>query len=209
MDTNTTALQKLPGQQQPVVCFTWEEIQDLTHHLARAIRAGGLPDVLIGLQRGGLIPAVMLSHQLAISTVLALPIRRTLSDAIYAPKQTPSVVLPEHLAQIVGKDIVVVDDIVGSGETLSTALQLLATCAPARVRSVVCVVNRAHWDPVHEDEPATVIFSIGKEARAWVVFPWEISPLPGNTSVEEKTGLERNGENGQKRENYGSATERY
>lgn len=207
MSTNTASFH-LQQDQQQVLCLNWEEIDGLTHQLARAICAEGKPDVLIGLQRGGVIPAVMLSHQLALPDLLALPIRRTLSDAIYASKQAPTVQMPEHFLQLQGKDLVIVDDIVGSGETLRAALQVITPYAPARVRSVVCVVNRAHWDPVNQHEPHTDIFAIGREVRGWVVFPWETAAQRAQGFVGEQSSREIQGEKDQEREEHGNATQR-
>ena len=204
MNTDATSLHVQHDQRQ-ILCLSWEEVKDLTHQLARAICAEGKPDVLIGVQRGGIIPAVMLSHQLAIPDMLTLPIRRTLSDAIYASKQAPSVLMPEPLPHLQGRDLVVVDDIVGSGETFRAALQVVTACAPSRVRSVVCVVNRAHWDPVNQSEPQADLFAIGREVRAWVVFPWEKmfggeQNAPGNEKDMEKRT--------RKEKSNGSATDR-
>ena len=193
-----------PQHHQPAVLrFSWEEIEVLTQRLANALVAEGKPDVLVGLQRGGVIPAVMLSHQLA-TEMSVLPIRRTLSDALYASKQAPTAHIPAHFRHLRGKDVVIVDDIVGSGETLRTALQIIAAHAPSRIRSVACVVNRAHWDEANHTEPHASLSFIGSEVRAWVVFPWET--MQGGRaqalSTAEQDAQERDGENN------GSATER-
>jgi hypoxanthine phosphoribosyltransferase len=188
VNSDSVFLQRAQGQHRQVLHITWEEIHALTSQVARRIQGEGTPDVLVGLQRGGLIPAIMLSHQLAVPNLLVLPIRRTLSDAMYAAKMAPRIVLTDSLCQIAKKDVLVIDDIAGSGDTLRIALKTLADHAPARLRSATCIVNRAHWDPVNAREPGAHITYIGREVRAWVVFPWETSFAGGDENEGKADG---------------------
>lgn len=157
-----------------VLSVSWQDIDDLTCALAEHIKQEGLPDLLVGLERGGLIPAVMLSHQLGVRSLLSVPVQRTCSDTIYAEKQRPHVLLePHRLFTLDTRDVLVVDDIAGSGQSLLTVLPLLSHDRPTRLRSAVYVVNRQHWDAQHGEEPAQIISYIGREVRGWAVFPWE------------------------------------
>ncbi len=157
----------------PIVLFSWKTIEDLTLTLASRLLADGRPDVLVSLQRGGLIPGVLLSHQLAVSEMLTVPIRRTTSDAAYADKQAPVLVVPEQAPQLTGKDVVLVDDIVGSGETLQAVRSALAAFHPHRLRTAIYLVNLNHWERAHCYPPEQEITYIGQTIRAWAVFPWE------------------------------------
>jgi len=161
-------------QEFPIALCCWQEFDDITAVLTRHIRADGLPDIIVGLERGGLIPAVALSHRLDVRSFLPLAVRRTTSDAIYAEKCPPCIGTPTpHFLVIRGRDILVVDDIAGSGETLQAVLHMLTSYAPARLRSAVYIVNRNNWETRHTGEPAHAISYIGKEVRGWVIFPWE------------------------------------
>lgn len=157
----------------PIVVFSWETIEDLTLTLASRLLADGRPDVLVSLQRGGLIPGVLLSHHLAVSEMLTVPIRRTTSDAAYADKQAPVLVVPEQVSQLTGKDVVLVDDIIGSGETIHAARSALAAFHPCRLRTAIYLVNLNHWEQAHCSPPEQEITYIGQTIRAWAVFPWE------------------------------------
>ena len=95
--------------------LSWDVLNDLMITSAKHIQADGVPQIIVGAQRGGLIPAVMLSHQLGTPIVLSLPIRSTTSDAIYASKLPPVAVPQDQFQQVRGCDIVIADDIVGSG----------------------------------------------------------------------------------------------
>lgn len=79
------------------VYLTWDNIEELTDKLVDEIKLSNVPPLYItGLPRGGLIPAVMLSHKLNI------PFK-----SIDEIKSIPRV------------DVLIVDDIADSGETLS------------------------------------------------------------------------------------------
>jgi len=158
----------------PMLLFSWETIEGLTLALTARVLADGRPDLLVLLQRGGLIPGVLLSHQLSVSEMLCVPIRRTTSEQIYADKQTPVLVVPEEASHLTGKDVVIVDDIAGSGETMRAVCSALAAFQPFRLRTMVYLVNLNHWEHIHRP-PEQEITYIGQTIRAWAVFPWEKS----------------------------------
>lgn len=188
MDNNAAHYQEQPNQKQKMYYLSWGELVHLTTDLAQRIQQGPIPDIIIGLQRGGLIPAVMLSHHLRIQTFFSLPIRRTTSDRAYATKISPEIGTLASIEQIAGKQILVVDDIVGSGATLKTALLLLQRYEPAHIQSVVYIVNREHWNPVNSSEPVESITYVGKELSDWVVFPWEKESISEQQTQPENTG---------------------
>ena len=75
---------------------TWDEIEELVDLLAKQIiKSGHQIEYIFGLQRGGLIPAVMLSHKLSI------PMTQELTR----------------------QNILVVDDICDSGKTFMDIIQ--------------------------------------------------------------------------------------
>lgn len=168
-----------PKQTAPILPFSWEMIEDVTHILAQRIQADGVPDVLVSLQRGGLIPAVLLSHQLAVAEMITVPICRTTSDAVYADKQAPVLILPEHIGTITGKDVVMVDDIAGSGETMRAAFSALVAFRPRRLRAAMYLVNLNHWEQAQRQPAEQAITYIGQTIRAWAVFPWERQAVSG------------------------------
>ncbi len=172
-------------QTASILPFSWETIEALTQILAARILADGTPDVLVSLQRGGLIPTVLLSHRLAVSEMLTVPIRRTVSDAVYASKQAPVLMLPEQVRDLTNKDVLLVDDIAGSGETLRVARSALEAFRPRRLREAIYLVNLDHWE--QGQTPEQEITYIGRTIRAWAVFPWEKQAVSG--VAQEQTGV--------------------
>ena len=150
--------------------LTWDDIDAACARLAREIRDGGLPDVVVGVSRGGLVPAVLVSHLLGLRDLRTVSIVRTCSDKVGAAKlPAPATGNPASLGSLEGLDALVVDDVAGSGETIAAASGLAASMRAGRARTAVCVVNDANWGggplPDH----------VAIHASRWVVFPWEVS----------------------------------
>ncbi len=187
MDERTLIQGDVPQRDATIYSPSWDILSGLIAILVRSIQADGVPEIIVGLQRGGLIPAVMLAHQLGTQTLLSVPIRSTVSDAVYASKKPPLAVPQELFQQVADRDILVVDDIVGSGATIRAVLHLLRAYEPARIRCATCFVNRAQWKRVNDQEPANIIGYIGKELTGWVIFPWEkegaTTPIVSLTSL--------------------------
>src|SRR4051812_43237804 len=76
-----------PSAEHPAaVSLAWENVHDLIVGLARRAAADGVPDVVVAIQRGGLVPGVMLSHLLQVRSLVVFNIRRTIHDGVAAPK---------------------------------------------------------------------------------------------------------------------------
>ncbi|WP_007513724.1 MULTISPECIES: phosphoribosyltransferase [Pseudofrankia] len=160
--------------------LTWTEVAGIAATLADAVAADGIPDVIIGIARGGLVPAVLLAHLLGLRDVRALEIAHTESDAVNAAKiDLPVLRNSMSLGHLAGGNALVVDDIAGSGDTLVAAREQVVLGGAASVRTAVCLLNLANWpacrevagDRAGEQEPTYV----GRRTSRWVVFPWERS----------------------------------
>ncbi|WP_042380005.1 phosphoribosyltransferase [Streptacidiphilus melanogenes] len=151
--------------------LTWDDIEAATGALAEQVTAGGMPQAVVGIMRGGMVPAVWLAHRLGIRDVRSIEVTHTTKDGIGAPKTSlPTVRNPGSLGDLSALDVLLVDDIAGSGETLAHTADMLRDLG-ARVRTAVLTVNRANW--TQEDEPARAIDHIASLQDTWIVFPWE------------------------------------
>ncbi|MEU3355151.1 phosphoribosyltransferase family protein [Streptomyces sp. NPDC037389] len=153
--------------------LTWDDISASTQALAGQVAAAGAPQAVVGIVRGGLIPAVWIAHRLGVRDVRTVEVTHTTNDSINAAKTTlPTARNPASLGDLAGLDVLVVDDIAGSGATLAHTVGMLRGLGTARVRTAVLTVNRANW--AQEGEPHRVIDYIASLTDTWVVFPWEV-----------------------------------
>lgn len=162
------------------------------HDIIRAMaRDGWRPDYIVGLTRGGLVPATMLSHYLDVPMhALKVSLRDDVEgpesnlwmaeDAFgYVPKQEQ--VLADVDYTIWAKNILIVDDINDSGATLNWIKEdWRDSCLPDHlrwksvwgnnVRTAVMINNEAS----DFKEVDYVGLNINKlEEPIWCVFPWE------------------------------------
>jgi hypoxanthine phosphoribosyltransferase len=115
------------------IYLSWDDIKTAVESLAYQIKKSNIEIYKIkGLQRGGLIPAVMLSHLLDI---------------------------PMTENKIVGSNVLVVDDICDTGETLAPYKQTNNPIATIHHKQTAIV------------EP-TFYYSLAKN-DSWYYYPWE------------------------------------
>ncbi|MGV9269442.1 phosphoribosyltransferase [Kitasatospora sp. NPDC003701] len=152
--------------------LTWDDVGTATRTLSEQVAAAGVPQVVVGIVRGGMIPAVWLAHRLGVRDVRSIEVTRTTSDGINAAKTTlPTTRNPASLGDLSGLDVLLVDDIAGSGATLAHTEDMLRDLGAAQVRTAVLTVNRANW--ARDAEPQQVIDYIASLNHTWIVFPWE------------------------------------
>ncbi|WP_049975872.1 phosphoribosyltransferase [Azospirillum sp. B506] len=151
--------------------FSWAEIDGLIDLLAESLRERPF-DSVVGISRSGLIPAVMLSHRLGVRDFAILDIPRTATEGANAPKRPPEMrgVLNEGLLD--GRRLLVVDDIVGSGETMAMARRWLTP----RARAMTCVALVVNQDNLGTRDLAALAEHVAASVHGWVAFPWEHHP---------------------------------
>jgi len=155
-----------------VAHLTWPRMEELVDRITEQVGRDGAPEILVAILRGGAIPAVWLSHRLGLRDVRAVEVVHTLDDNVHAAKTPePVAVNPASLGDLAGRDVLIVDDVAGTGQTLAAAASLAAQAGAARVRTAVCVVNEDNW--VDRLPAEAVMTYIGTSTRGWVVFPWE------------------------------------
>lgn len=152
----------------------WPALTTVLRDVVVQVKIDGVPDVVVGVLRGGMIPAVLLAHQVGGRRVRAVEITHTATDAANAPKTAvPVLVNPGSLGDLAGLDVLIVDDVAGSGDTLVAAMELVTAARARRVRTAVCVVNELNWQPANDRAPHQTPSYVGIRCQGWVRFPWE------------------------------------
>jgi hypoxanthine phosphoribosyltransferase len=144
----------------------WLEFGDAARHLATDIHADDFdPDVVIAIARGGLLLAGAIAYALDVKSCGSLNVEFYTSS--HTRLERP-VVLPPLLDEpsLVGKKVLLVDDVSDSGRTLSMVVDLLSAIT-TEVRTVVLYTK-----------PGTVHvpnYSWRRTDR-WIAFPWSSMP---------------------------------
>jgi len=133
--------------------------QALTQIEDQLVHSMWMPSIILGINRGGCVPGVYLSHRLKKEHAV-LDVR--LRD--HAVKPNLSVLEKEYAFQ---KKILIIDDINDTGATFQYIVDNFGK--PERVRFAAVVNNKP--SPVKMDYQG---YEIDKSLQPqWVVFPWE------------------------------------
>lgn len=138
--------------------ITWKLFDDLTHELARAVGAAK-PDVVIGIAKGGVFVGG------AVASLLGrdfFPVRISRRSRDRVVRRRPRV-FGKMPAEIRGKRVLVVDDVLASGETMKLARAQAMAAGALETLSATLVV--------HEEGPRPDWFVL--ETSDLVVFPWD------------------------------------
>ncbi len=145
---------------------SWEEITDWCLILRHKIIESYSPDMIIGLSRGGLVPARMLSDYLWIKDLYAVKTEHwgiTASKDGEARLQTPTN-LP-----IRDRSVLVIDDITDTGGSMKLASDFIKAQGPADLRTATML----HIDH-SKFVPDFVASEISGKQWTWFIFPWNV-----------------------------------
>lgn len=172
------------------IYYTDTQIKSYIHEIIRGMNADNWrPDYIVGITRGGLIPAVMLSHYLDIP-MHTLDVR--LRDAVHGPETncwmsedafgySSDCNISELDPSINAKNILIIDEINDTGSTFNWIKQdWQGSCFPdsnrwqnvwnKNVRFAVLIDNESS----SFQDVSYAGTSINKaEDDSWIVYPWE------------------------------------
>jgi hypothetical protein len=142
--------------------LSWEDFGEASRELAREIlRDGFVPEVVVAIARGGLLPAGAISYALGVKNCGALNVEfyTGIGTVLDAPELLP----PElDITYLEGRRVLLVDDVADSGRTLALAVSLLRDRG-ADVRSVTIYTK-----PGSISTPDYA----WRETSLWIDFPW-------------------------------------
>ena len=141
---------------------SWDQIYRLLLSLANTIRNAGFgPEMIVGVSRGGWLPARV------ISDLLENPKLANVATGFYVgvaeTKGKPVITQPVSVS-VKGKKILVVDDVADTGESLGLVRSYLEDQGAREVKTATIYCKP--WSILIPDY-------YEKETRSWIVFPWE------------------------------------
>jgi hypoxanthine phosphoribosyltransferase len=119
------------------------------------------PDMIVGLSRGGLVPARIMADIMGVKEIGILGIN--FYKAMGKPSDFPRIT-QELTMDLAGKKILIVDDIAETGRSLMVAKDYLKRKGASEIR-----IAAIHYKPNSEFKPDYFAAS----TTAWVVYPWE------------------------------------
>ena len=156
--------------------LTWELFGTASRELsAQVVASGWVPDLIIAVARGGLIPAGAISYAIGVKAMGSMNVEfytgigETLAEPVVLPPLMDASELP-------GKKVLVVDDVADSGKTLRMVMELLrheglqlgGASVPVEARRA-CIYLKPR--SVHRPD------YVWRETDKWINFPWSVAPV--------------------------------
>ncbi len=146
---------------------TWDEIANWTGGVGAKIKRSDFdPDVIVGLTRGGWVAARLLADLLGIKRLYAVKVEHW---GITAQPDGKARLVQGLANDISGRNVLIVDDITDTGESLELATRHVAKGDPGELRSAT-VLHITH----SKFEPDFYEIEVPKEEWAWFIFPWNL-----------------------------------
>jgi len=149
-----------------VQLVSWEESARLARILARHLKEehDQPPDLVIAIGRGGYVPARVVCDELLTTHLTSIRLEHW---GPAASRKANALVKYPLAGSIEGMDLLVIDDVTDTGETLSTAINYLDQLRPARIRTGVLHHKISSvFTPDYYSELVT--------DWHWIVYPWAL-----------------------------------
>ncbi len=144
---------------------TWAEAEGWADRIAEKLRAAGpAPQTLVGLSRGGWVPARLLADRLGIRRLVSLRVQHW---GVTATRDGAAQLSEGLSGSVEGEAVLVVDDITDTGDSLRLARDHVQAAGPRSVETAAFVhIGHSRFVPTYYGE------EIPRGDWVWVVFPW-------------------------------------
>lgn len=144
---------------------TWAEADGWADAIAERVRAADrTPGTIVALTRGGWVPARLVADRLKVKRLVSL---RAQHWGVTATPSGAAEITEGLSGPVDGHDVLIVDDITDTGQSLSLALDHVRAARARRVETATCLhLTHSTFVPTYTAE------EIPRDAWVWVVFPW-------------------------------------
>ncbi len=146
---------------------SFEEISEWTEDVSSQIRkCDCVPTVIIGLTRGGWIPARLLCDHLHVKKLYAV---KTEHWGITAAPDGRALLTQECVVDVSKESVLIMDDITDTGESLTLAMNHLKEQKPRALKTAT-LLHIAH----SKIKPDFYSEEIPEDRWTWFIFPWNL-----------------------------------
>jgi len=141
---------------------SWEDIENMTKKLGEKIKKSRFKfDWIVGISRGGLVPARLLSDYFDCLKVAIM--RVEFYESVGKTKDFPRITQPLQVT-VKGKNVLVVDDVADTGRSLVVAKDHIKRKGAKQIK-----IATLHYKPISIFKPDFYIM----KTNAWIIYPWE------------------------------------
>jgi len=146
-----------------VKIVSWSDVTEAVESVSRRIIKSSLDiDMVIGIMRGGVIPARLISDYIGVDELAVIEVKLYKSIGI---KSAQPYLKHPLIKDVKDKNVLLVDDISDSGLSLQLALQAISLHSPRNIVTATLYVKP--WTRLYPDYYHSV-------TDKWIIFPWEI-----------------------------------
>jgi uncharacterized protein len=143
-----------------VLELTWDVFGELCRALAvKVAQSGYTPDLVVGIAKAGVIPGAVIASMLGCDFYSMKITRDTGAGKV---RSRPKIIQAAP-RDAVGKNVLIVDELCTSGDTLRMATNSLRQVGPAEIRTAVNFVKVGGFRPDF----------YALETQGTIVFPWD------------------------------------
>ncbi|AOZ71962.1 phosphoribosyltransferase [Boudabousia tangfeifanii] len=160
----------------PRESLTWQGFGDATRELAQKVAdSGWMPDLIVAVARGGLLPAGAVSYALGVKAIGTMNVEFYTDVAETLPEP---VLLPPlmDVSALDGKKVLVVDDVADSGKTLKMVMDLIAKDGLSLDGKAAVKVDARSLVIYEKSRSVIKPDYVWKETDLWINFPWSVLP---------------------------------
>jgi hypothetical protein len=155
-----------PTQAPPREQMRWGELGEATRELATSIADDGyVPDLILGIARGGLLVAGALSYALGVKNTFTMNVEfyTGVDERLPVPMILPPV---PDLVDLHDSRMLIADDVADTGQTLALVKSFCAGQV-GEVRTAVLY-----------EKPRSIVSCdyVWRRTDLWIVFPWSAEP---------------------------------
>lgn len=155
--------------------LTWQGFGDACRQIAEQIAdSGWMPDLIVAIARGGMLPAGAISYALGVKANGAINVE--FYTGVGKTMLEPEILEPYmDISSLEGKRVLIVDDVADSGKTLKLIMDLISEKGLSMGGDSAKVDARSatiYLKPTSVIKPDYVF----KQTDKWINFPWSVLP---------------------------------